>query len=174
MHRASARTAAVVVAVLLVLLAGAGMLALSLPRAGTAATAAALGVLLVAAGAGGSPFTTAVLRLADRAQRHSLDVDASPLSGHPALHRAALPAESVSAPGLLRGGATLGVLERLATFASLAAGFPEGVAVVVAVKGLGRFSELKVAAAGERFMIGSLASLLWAGGCWAVATAVLH
>ena len=64
------------------------------------------------------------------------------------------------------------MLERLAVFGTLAAGSPEGIAVVLAVKGLGRFGELKVPAAPERFMIGTFASVLWACACWAVALAV--
>jgi hypothetical protein len=69
-------------------------------------------------------------------------------------------------PGLeevLRGGTTIGYLERLAVAVSLLAGFPEAIAVVVAVKGIGRFSELATSAARERFIVGTLASLLWAG-----------
>jgi hypothetical protein len=42
------------------------------------------------------------------------------------------------------------------------AGFPEALAVIVAIKGIGRFSELASAEARERFIIGTLASLLWA------------
>ncbi len=78
---------------------------------------------------------------------------------------------------LLPGGAWIGALERLAVFVSLIAGIPEGVAVVLAVKGLGRYPELKVdqasradgnadrSAVGERFIIGTLVSVLWAAGC---------
>ena len=64
---------------------------------------------------------------------------------------------------VLRGGTTIGYLERLAVVASLIAGYPEAIAVVVAVKGIGRFSELENSAARERFIVGTLASLLWAG-----------
>lgn len=64
---------------------------------------------------------------------------------------------------VLRGGTTIGYLERLAVVASLLAGYPEAIAVVVAVKGIGRFSELENSAARERFIVGTLASLLWAG-----------
>jgi hypothetical protein len=81
-------------------------------------------------------------------------------------------AATLSAPGLLRGGATLGLLERLATYGTLAIGSPEGIAVVLAIKGLGRFGELKIPAAPERFMIGTFASVLWACACWAVTLAV--
>ena len=63
---------------------------------------------------------------------------------------------------VLRGGLTIGVLERVATAGTIIAGFPEGLAIVVAVKGVGRFSELAAAEARERFIIGTLSSLLWA------------
>jgi len=65
----------------------------------------------------------------------------------------------------LRGGTWIGVLERLAITGTLLAGEPGGVAVVVAVKGLGRYPELRAGddpAVSERFVIGTLASLVWA------------
>lgn len=65
----------------------------------------------------------------------------------------------------LRGGTWIGVLERLAVTGTLLAGEPGGVAVVVAVKGLGRYPELRAGddpAVSERFVIGTLASLVWA------------
>ncbi|MDF2491545.1 MAG: hypothetical protein K0Q58_123 [Microbacterium sp.] len=64
---------------------------------------------------------------------------------------------------VLRGGTVIGYLERLAVVTSLVAGYPEALAVVVALKGIGRFSELATPAARERFIVGTLASLLWAG-----------
>lgn len=64
---------------------------------------------------------------------------------------------------LLRGGTVIGYLERVAVTASIIVGFPEALAAVVAVKGIGRFSELANAEARERFIIGTLASLVWAG-----------
>lgn len=76
---------------------------------------------------------------------------------------------TMSAAGaVLRGGAWIGALERFAVFLSLAARWPEGVAVVLAVKGLGRYPELRSASrsgAAERFIIGSLVSLGWAALC---------
>ena len=77
---------------------------------------------------------------------------------------------STDAGAILKGGAWIGALERVAVFAGLAAGFPEGVAVVLALKGVGRFPDLRGdAAAGgattERFIIGTFASVLWAGAC---------
>jgi hypothetical protein len=47
-------------------------------------------------------------------------------------------------------------------------GFAEAIAVVVAVKGVGRFTELDAAEARERFIIGTLVSLVWACACGAV------
>jgi hypothetical protein len=75
----------------------------------------------------------------------------------------------VADPDVLRGGAWIGVLERLALTATLLLGWPEGVPVVLAVKGLGRFAELKETPAAERFIIGTLTSVLWAGACAGVA-----
>ena len=74
---------------------------------------------------------------------------------------------------VLRGGTTIGVLERFAVVASIIAGFPEAIAVIVAVKGVGRFTELAASEARERFIIGTLASLTWACLCGAIVRLVL-
>lgn len=66
---------------------------------------------------------------------------------------------------ILRGGATIGYLERLLIIGAALLGQFAAVAIVVAVKGLGRFNELETAAARERFIIGTLASIVWAGAC---------
>ncbi|QAY74285.1 hypothetical protein ET445_14075 [Agromyces protaetiae] len=63
---------------------------------------------------------------------------------------------------VLRGGLTIGVLERFAAAATIIAGFPEGLAIIIAVKGVGRFTELDAPEARERFIIGTFASLIWA------------
>ena len=78
------------------------------------------------------------------------------------------PATLEGAGSILRGGRWIGGLERLAVFASIAAGYPNGVAVSVAVKALARYPELKstTSAAAERFIIGTFVSVLWACG-WA-------
>ena len=71
---------------------------------------------------------------------------------------------------ILRGGAIIGVLERLAVCLAILAGEPVAIAYVVAIKGLGRFAELKeTPVAAERFIIGTLTSLLWAAGVAALA-----
>ena len=163
--------------VLLVLVAGAG-LALSARGERRRATwgAVALGVLLAAAGVlawtpgpasdgvregvvlaaalaavtGGGPVSTAVLRAADPT--------AAGAQGGP------------GDPEVLRGGAWIGVLERAAVAGTLLAEWPEGLAVVLAVKGLGRYNELRTTpAASERFILGTLASALWATACVGVA-----
>jgi hypothetical protein len=69
---------------------------------------------------------------------------------------------------VLRGGAAIGYLERTAIVAAIVVGHPEVVAAVIAIKGLGRFSELDTAEARERFIIGTLTSFLWAAACGAI------
>ncbi len=75
----------------------------------------------------------------------------------------------VAARSHLRGGAWIGVLERLAVYATLLLGFPEGIAMALAVKGLARYPELRATSSGtaERFIIGTFVSVLvacaWAG-----------
>ncbi|RAM39263.1 hypothetical protein [Arthrobacter globiformis] len=79
-----------------------------------------------------------------------------------------------SAKRILRGGAIIGVLERLAVCLAILAGQPVAIAYVVAIKGLGRFAELKeTPVAAERFIIGTLASMLWAAGVAAFTKVVL-
>jgi hypothetical protein len=118
----------------------------------------AVTILVVLAGllavVGGGPVTTRVFALIDRQ-------DTDRLEGAP---------QTLDEAGeVLRGGAWIGALERLAVFAGLAAGFPEGVAVVLALKGVGRFQDLRGedrgGAATERFIIGTFSSVLWAAAC---------
>lgn len=83
---------------------------------------------------------------------------------------------TLPAPGtrILRGGAIIGVLERLAVCLAILGGQPVAIAYVVAIKGLGRFAELKeTPVAAERFIIGTLASMLWAAGVAALARILL-
>lgn len=78
------------------------------------------------------------------------------------------PASNTAPHEVLRGGTTIGLFERFATTAAIMTGFAEAIAVVVAVKGVGRFTELDAAEARERFIIGTLVSLVWACACGAV------
>lgn len=137
-------------AVQLGVLGCAGLLAALAARPGnvTAGVAQVLGVLAAAGGAG--PVVQGVFRVAQHAQ-----------PGPPPVQE------------LLRGGAVIGVLERTAVTVTLLAGWPEGLAVVLAVKGLARYPELREARAGEQFIIGTFASVLWSVACWAVVRALL-
>jgi hypothetical protein len=69
---------------------------------------------------------------------------------------------------VLRGGLAIGMLERFALAGAILAGFPEAIAVIVAIKGVGRFTELAASEARERFIIGTFASLIWASACAAL------
>ncbi|WP_299572710.1 hypothetical protein [uncultured Williamsia sp.] len=73
----------------------------------------------------------------------------------------------------LRGGRIIGVLERVAVVGALVAGWPEGIAVVLAVKGLARYPEIRDQHAGEQFIIGTFASVLWAVAAAGVARLTL-
>jgi hypothetical protein len=66
---------------------------------------------------------------------------------------------------VLRGGTTIGFLERLAIAGSVMAGFPTALAIIIAIKGVGRFTELDAPEARERFIIGTLVSFSWACAC---------
>ncbi len=118
---------------------------------------AMLGVALAAVG--GSPVTRSVLDVAT----HGRVPEGA--NGGIMLRPAAVPGivpNDAPAREVLRGGTTIGYLERLGVALAIVVGFPEAIAVVVAIKGIGRFSELAAAEARERFIIGTLASLLWA------------
>ena len=78
---------------------------------------------------------------------------------------------------VLRGGACIGAVRAAARCSPRSSpAWPEGLAVVLALKGLGRFPELRAlppardrraASSGvaERFIIGTFASVLWACAC---------
>lgn len=70
-----------------------------------------------------------------------------------------------TAVAALRGGTWIGILERLAVTGLILVGYPGGIAILVAIKGLGRYPELKDnPGASERFVVGTLASIVWAAG----------
>lgn len=121
-------------------------------RGSDTALVVAAGLLAVLAG---SPLTTTVFDLVDHP--------------HPPPGGASGPATGVQQAGaVLRGGAWIGALERAAVFGSVAAGWPEGVAITLALKGLGRYAELRTdehTGAAERFIIGTFTSVLWATAC---------
>lgn len=135
---------------------------------------------LLAVGLGG-PIVTAVFRHADRAEgvappalppgrAGSGEVAPGAVEVSPApagVEATPAPASLQGAASVLRGGLWIGRLERLAVFVSLLAGYPNGLAVAVAVKALARYPELKstTSAAAERFIIGTFVSVLGAVGC---------
>ena len=125
-------------------------------RGGHAALATVAGALAVV---GGGPVTARVFALVDRGETAAQSMD--------------------RAGQVLRGGAWIGALERAAIFASLVGGWPEGLAVVLALKGLGRYPELRAAedgvrtGAAERVIIGTCSCVLWAAACAGVVVLVV-
>ncbi|MCU1431577.1 MAG: hypothetical protein JWP95_682 [Actinotalea sp.] len=146
----------------------------------------AVGGLLVSALLG-YPLTSGVLRLAARS------ADAGGSGSAAAARDPATTAPDPDAPGrheapstssdgptgeramdTLRGGTWIGVLERLAVTGAMMADYPSAIAFVIAVKGLGRYPELREnPGASERFVIGTLASMLWAVAVGALARHLL-
>jgi hypothetical protein len=109
--------------------------------------------------AGGAPVVRGVLSLADRRpRRDETETETAESATADSGPRAEDAAE------VLRGGATIGYLERAAVVAAVLLGRWEILAVLVAVKSVGRFRDLDAGHhVTERFIIGTLTSLLWAG-----------
>jgi len=128
-----------------------------------------LGVVAVGCVAvvGGSAVTSAVLGLAMR------DGVVGGQHGGILIASADDPIPRRDRPEVLRGGTAIGYLERFAIVGAALVGHLEIVAAVVAIKGLGRFTELDTAAARERFIVGTLTSSCWAGLCSAGALALV-
>ena len=84
-----------------------------------------------------------------------------------------------SSPGVLRGGAWIGIVERVLITGGILVGMPVIVAVVIAVKGLGRYPELRETepelrgGVAERFIIGTLTSFLVAAAVGVGARALI-
>ena len=120
------------------------------------------GILLALLGiVGGSPITSAVLGFSNRGAGSTTTVEGD--HGGIVVNEGTAPETRRSE--VLRGGTIIGYLERLALIAAIVLGHLEIVAVLIAVKGLGRFSELDSPEIRERFIIGTLVSLVWAGAC---------
>ncbi|MCX5046635.1 hypothetical protein OG921_26020 [Aldersonia sp. NBC_00410] len=112
----------------------------------------ATAVLSVAAAAlGGLPFAPLAFRIARRQSDRADPADSADL-------------RDTTDPGPLRGGLMIGVFERIAIVVTVLAGWPEGIVVVLGVKGLARYPELREPKphASEQFIIGTFASVLWA------------
>jgi hypothetical protein len=121
---------------------------------------AAIVLLLLLGVIGGSPLVLVVLELAGSGT--------VPLGEHGGILVSETGTRKTERE-ILRGGMTIGYLERLAIIGAALAGQYAAVAIVVAIKGLGRFSELENSAARERFIIGTLVSIVWAAACAAPA-----
>lgn len=152
---------------------------------------------LVVAVMGGWPVTAGMLKLArsktvraadaaeaTRGERTETDGLALTRTETPASEAIEVEVEAVEAEAqpappapkteVLRGGLLIGCLERAAVAVAILAGQPVAIAYVVAIKGLGRYPELKdTPAASERFIIGTLASMLWAASVAVLAKALL-
>ncbi len=120
----------------------------------------------------GSPLTNWVLHRVERGSATSEGSASAPDTAGGNDPESVAPEASAPAPAaVLGGGRAIGRLERSAVFLGLVAGWPESIAVVIGLKGLGRFAELRGATHGtaERFIIGTFTSLLWAGALGALA-----
>ena len=125
----------------------------------------ALGLVALAI-IGGNPLTVWVL---DRASRG--DVDGGTHGGilvPVATTGTPSTARTVKTHEVLRGGTWIGYLERLAVVAAIAIGHYEIIVAIIAIKGLGRFSELDAPESRERFIVGTLVSMIWAALCGAL------
>lgn len=140
-------------AIALVILCGTVVLAAKVGTVGRTAVIVCAVLTVLTSATGGGPLTVAILRMARS-------------STAPRVREPGRP-DPTPPEDLLRGGAWIGVLERIAVTAALIAGWPEGLAVVLAVKGLARYPELRSPGAGasERFIIGTFTSVLWASAC---------
>lgn len=145
---------------------------------GHALAVAGIGLLTLAMAVwGGSLVTVRVLRRAGRRIPAEHAGESRPAADAPTPSDRATPDAGdriASAALVLRGGAWIGGLERLAIAGALLLGNPAAIALVVAVKGLGRYPELKEnPEASERFVIGTLASMLWAAAAGAAGAAAI-
>lgn len=115
---------------------------------------------------GGDPVTRRILAIATHGSVRDGDAGGILLRAPETDHADAGALPDADATGdvreVMRGGATIGYLERISVVVALIAGFPEALAIIVAVKGVGRFSELAAPESRERFIIGTMSSLLWA------------
>lgn len=140
-----------------VLLLAAATIVIVIPLSAMPAIGVPLTVIGIAAATiGGNPFTRRALDIATgRRVRETEDGGI--------LIIAASGDGAGQTRSLMRGGTVIGYLERVCTVLAIAVGFPEAIAAIIAVKGIGRFPELAESEARERFIIGTIASLLWAG-----------
>lgn len=146
----------VLIMVVVILVAGLGIVA-ALGAAAPDTTGIAdwltIGIAAAAAVLIGGAVTSCVLGLADASER---------------------PTTQRVQRTTLRGGAWIGALERICILALLLAEWPEGMAIILAVKGLARYPELKSHSTGaaERFIIGTFTSIAVAAACAGLAVLI--
>lgn len=122
-----------------------------------------------AAGDPSADVTVDLPAAAGEGKEQTVDGELTSVPAHPSSDSAAT-AGGTPTQRILRGGAIIGILERLGVCLAVLAGQPVAIAYIVAIKGLGRFAELKeTPVAAERFIIGTLTSMLWAAGIAAAA-----
>lgn len=140
------------------------LLALPVGPVSTWGAVALIAIGLATATTGGAPFVKMVFRLATKTTREG---------DHGGILVRAKAAADADSREVLRGGIAIGYLERFAIAAVIVFGYPEGIAIVVAVKGVGRFSELDESEAREHFIIGTFASLIWGVALGAIVRAAV-
>lgn len=112
---------------------------------------------------GGGLVTTHILALVNRGRQ-------GPTLPTPTGEDAAdmVSSDGVSQP-ILPGGAWIGFFERLTATVCLLLGWPEAIAMTLAIKGVGRYPEIAKSNHGpivaERFLLGTFVSILWAAAC---------
>ena len=129
-----------------------------------------VGIIGAATAWGGSPLVRLLFRLADRSEGPRAITPAPGFQGSesappdPKLTGETGETGAIqAAASQLRGGFWIGLLERLAIFATIMAGFGQGLVVILGVKSLARYPELRAEdrrGAAERFIIGTFASSL--------------
>ncbi len=157
---------------LTILLGLAGATAVVAATAGPAAgfpAAAATVIAAVAAVTGGGPVVRAVLKLGGVRANPTPTPDPESPDDTEAPDDADTEQSDPNEVGPLRGGRVIGHLERLAVVTTLMAGWPEGLAIILAVKSLARYPELRAPQASEQFIMGTFASVLWAIGLAGIA-----
>lgn len=129
-------------------------------------------ITMAVSAAAGSPIASLVLRSARVPEPPTVEVTGD--SRSPVVSRRERPPVDGDVREVLRGGMWIGILERVGLTAAILAGRFELAAVVVAIKALGRYPEIREnPAVSERFIIGTLASLLVAAACGAAGLAAL-
>lgn len=112
----------------------------------------------------GSPLVKLLFRLVDRTEgRRALNPTPGPGESEAATSVVPEVGSIEAAEAQLRGGYWIGVLERAAIFAAILTGYGSGLAVILGVKSLARYPELRAEenrGAAERFIIGTFASSL--------------